>query len=159
MGDAPVPEAGQVLHGLRHALVVGGPDDVDAVRRHRASHGDHRQLSGQGAQPGGRRVGTQQDQRLAPRVEEGLHRSPVVAGPGDRAQDQVVAVLLGSLVDVLDQLGVERAADVHHDADEPAAPAGQQAGGTVGPVTQAARRVEDPIARGSAGAGRPAQHE
>ena len=100
-----------------------------------------------------------QDQRLAPGVQQRLDRPPLVAAPGDGAQHEVVAVALGGLLHVLHQLGVERVGDVHDHADEPAAPAGQQARRPVRPVAQLRRRLEHALAGGGARPGDPAQHE
>lgn len=82
-----------------------------------------------------------------------------VAGAGLGAEDEVVADLLGGRVEVLDQVRVEGAVDVDHDAEQPGAPAGQQAGGAVHLVTELGGGFQDALPGALAGAGHTTQHQ
>ena len=146
------------IDGLRDALVVGGPDHIDAGGGDRPTDHHHRELSVQGGQALGRSLRTEQDQGLAPGVEQRLDRPRLVAAAGDGAQDQVVAVPLGGLVDVLDELGVEGVADVQHDADQSAASAGQHARRPVRAVAQAGGRSQHALPGGGARSGDATEH-
>jgi hypothetical protein len=112
---------------------------------------------------GGERVGgggrAEQDQGLAAEGQQGLDGGVLVAGAGLGAEDEVVADLLGGRVQVLDQFGVEGAVDVDHDAEQPGAPAGQQAGGAVHLVAEFGGGFQDALPGALAGAGHPTQHQ
>ena len=82
VGDAPVAECGQVLDGQGDALVVGGPDDVDLRRRDGPADGHYGQLAVQGGELLGRGLRADQDQGLAPGVQQRLDRPRLVAAPG-----------------------------------------------------------------------------
>ena len=159
VGDTAVAEAGEVLDGLRHALVVGRPNHIDIVGCDRPSDHHHRELAAQSGQPLDRCFRTEQDQRLAAGVEQRLDGPRLVAAARDRAQHEVVAVPIGSVVDVLDELRVEGVVDVHHDADETAASAGQRAGRPIWAVAEALGRGQHALPGGRARSGDAAKHE
>ena len=146
--------------GLGHALVIGGPDDVDArqpgIRRPIDHDGE---LLAKGADPAGLVFRPEQDQRLAAEVEQDLGRPPLVPGRRSRAEHQVVTELGGGRVDVGGQLGVEGITHVHDHAEMMAALAGQQAGRPVRAVAQFAGGLEDPAAGRFARARLVPQHQ
>jgi hypothetical protein len=158
MGDRAVPQPGQVVDGLADPLGVGRADHVHGVAGDPAPDHHHRELPAEGGQLGGRGDRAQQDQGLAAEVDQGLGGPALVAGAGHRAQDHVVAVALGRLVEVLDQLGVEGAAHHHLHPDQVGPPPGEQAGRPVGAVAELGGRLQDPLAGGRAGPGGARQH-
>ena len=105
-----MPQPGQVVDGLPDTVGVGRTDNVDPVAGDPAADHHHRQLPAQGDQLGGRGDRAEQDQGLAAEVDQGLGGPALVTGPGHGAKDDVVALPLGRLVEILDQLGVEGAA-------------------------------------------------
>jgi hypothetical protein len=157
-GDRAVPQPGEVVDGLADALGVRRPHHVHPVGGNPAPDHHHGQLPRERTEVGGRRHRAQQHQRLAAEVDQRLDRPALVTGAGHRAQHHVVALPLGDLVEVLDQLGMEGAADVHHHADQVGPPPGEQAGGPVPAVAQRGGRLQHPLARCRAGTGRVAQH-
>ena len=152
-------QAREVGDGLGDALVVGGPDDVDGRGRDGAADRHHRKLPVQLGEVLGGSLRADEDQGLAAGVQQRLHRPALVAAPGDGAQDEVVAATVGGLLDVLHELGVERVGDVHDHADEPAAPAGQQARRPVRPVAQLRRRLQHALPGGGARPRDAPEHE
>src|SRR4051812_21311309 len=72
-----------------------------------------------------RQLRAEQDKRCTAGVEQCLDGAPLVVATRDCAEHQVVAMPLGSFVDVLYQLCLVRVADIDHDAHQPAASAGQ----------------------------------
>ena len=153
-----MPEVGQVVDDLADPLGVGRPDHVDPAAGDPAADHHHRQLPPQGGELGGGGDRAEEDQGLAAEVDQRLGGPALVAGAGHRAQDDVVAAALGGLVEVLDQLGVERAAHLHQHPDQVGPPPGEQAGRPVGAVAELGGRLQHPLAGGRAGAGGAGQH-
>lgn len=120
VGDRAVTERDQVVHGLTGALVVGGADDVHGRRRgpQPPRHRDHRDLGREVREAGGRDLGAEQDERLAPVGEQRLHGLPLTARGGDRAQGHLVAGGFGGSVDAFHQVGVEGMAQPELHAQE-----------------------------------------
>jgi hypothetical protein len=153
MGDRTVAKPGQVVDGLPDAVGVGRADHVDAVGADPPPDHHHRQLPAKGGQLGRRGDRAQEDQGLAAEVDQGLDGPALVPGAGHGAQDHVVALALGRLVEVLDELGVEGAARFQQHPDQVGPAPGEQAGRPVRPVAQLGGRRQHPLAGGGAGPG------
>jgi hypothetical protein len=152
-------EAHQMVDCLADSVAVRGAHDVEVGVGDPTTDGDHGHLAVELGEDRARGHRAEEDQRLAAEGQQRLDGRGLVAGPGLRAQDEVVADLLGGRVQVFDQLGLERTADVDHDAQQPAASAGEQAGGTVRAVTNLSDCLEDTLPRALTGAGRVPQHQ
>ena len=91
VGDASVAEADEVVDGLPDAGGVVGADHVDVAVAHRPCDHDHRHPGGELAEIGRRQLRAEQDQRLAPVLQQAGDGSVLVAGRGDRAEREFVA--------------------------------------------------------------------
>ena len=154
-----MPEFDQVADRLGDTVVIGRTDDVDRAGRDRPTHDDHRHLA---VQPVQRLLGTfgpEEHQRFTARIEKSLDRAGLVGRAVDRAQDDVVAVTVGRVVQVQDQRAVERAGDVHQHSDGPAAPAGQRAGQPVRAVAEPVGSFQNAFPGLGTGSGHPPEHQ
>ncbi len=111
-------EPGEVLDGEPDPDVVGRAHDVDPGGLGAPADGDDVVLLGESRELRVGQVRTEQEQRLAPEVEERLDGAALVPGAGQGADDDVVAALVGSGLEVLEELGVEAAANVHRDTEQ-----------------------------------------
>ena len=157
--DGAVAEAGEVLDGQGHAAVVRRADDVDPGRAQAASDGDDGVLRSEGGQRSLGQPRSEQQQRLTAEVEQRLDGPALPMGAGQGAHDDVIAASVGSDVYLLEQLGVEGAADVHRHAEELGAAPGEQAGGAVRAVADRTGRLEHRLAGLRARAGLSTQHQ
>src|SRR3712207_8393477 len=82
--DVAVPERHQVVHRQVHALVIGGPDDVDRGGPHGPGDDHHGQAGGGGGQGGGGGRPPQQQQRPPPGPPQGGER--LLLPPSPRAR-------------------------------------------------------------------------
>jgi predicted dehydrogenase len=114
--DVTMAEPGQMADDERQAAVVGGTHHVDVVKVHPASHQDERQLVSQLAQARLGQLGAEQDRGLAAEAEECPDGAALVVRGGDQGRHDLVTGLSRRCLDVLYQLGLEGAADVHGDA-------------------------------------------
>ena len=157
--DVAMSKAGEMLHRLGRTLVVGGPDHIDGRARHPAADHDDGKLLAKGTNPVGLVLGPEQDQRLAPGVEQDLRRPALVPGRRHDTEHQVVTQLGGGRVDVGGELGVKGIPYVHQHAEMMTAPPGQQAGRPVGAVAQFPGGLEHPAPGRLARAGLVPEHE
>ena len=74
----------------------------------------------------------EEQQRLAPRVQQHLHRGPLAAPRGHRMQQHLVAGVLGGVLQDLGELGVEGVAHREGHPEQAGAAGRQPAGGAVG---------------------------
>ena len=113
---------------------------------------DDRQLRGEFLQPRHRCLRAEQDQRLAPVVEQGLGGPLLAAAGGHGAERELVPGRLGHRVQGLHQVGVERVGQAELHAEQAGAAAAQQPRPGIGPVPDLLRGLEDLLAGGRADA-------
>lgn len=154
-----VPESHQVVDDLADPVVVRGAHDVQFPVGDPTADGDDGRLAVEGGERVGGGGGAEQDPSLAAKGQQCLDRGVLVAGAGLGAQDEVVADLLGGRVQMLDQFGMKGAVDVDHDAEQPGASAGQEAGGSIDLVAQFGGGPQNPLPGALAGSGHTAQHQ
>ena len=135
----------EVFKRLGHPDVVGRAHDVDRRRGQPPADADDRYRLVQLDKASRRDLRTEQDESLTAEVEQRLHRPTLVPGTSERAEDEVVPMVLGGIVDVLDQVGVVRVVHVHHDPEQVAPAASQQARGAVGAVPELGSRIKHPL--------------
>src|SRR5262245_22139915 len=116
VGDAAVAGGDEMVDGLVESLVVGGADDVDVAVADGPGHHDHGQAGGEVGQVGGRRPRAEQDERLAAVLEQAAHGASLVTGRGDGAERQLVAALVGRLVEAADEVAMEGVLHAEDDA-------------------------------------------
>jgi hypothetical protein len=85
----------------------------------------------------------EQDQRLTPELQQRLDRAALIVASGHRAEHDLVALAVCSLLDAFDQFGVEGIAHVHRDAKVPGPMQLQHARRSVGAITELFRSVKD----------------
>ena len=145
MGDVAVPESGQVSHRQLGAEALVGVDGVDATRSQRPTDRHDGGLGAEAVDAPGGEAATGEDHAVDPVGEErldgavlGRRRAPAV---GD---DDLVSGVVGGVVDPVGDLGEPRVVEiVEQHAERRRAPAGEVAGGQVGPVAESIGGLAD----------------
>ena len=153
VGDAGVPERDEVIDGLLESGGVVGADHVDGAVPHRTGDHDEGHAGGKLGQVGRRCVGAEQDQRLAPVLQQARDGATLIATRGNGAEGQFIVGGVGGSVEATDEVAVEGLLHGKHHANQPAAGAAQQPGAAVGAVAQLLGRTPHPLPAHRAGPG------
>ena len=111
-------ELDEVVDDASDTSPVGRAHHVDRRARDASSDDDDRRLVAEFGQRRIREFGTEQDERLAAEVQQGVDHLRLAVGWRHRAEHHLVAVSVCFGDDVLGHLGVESVANIGHNADE-----------------------------------------
>ena len=152
-------QACQVVHGLPCADRVVVADHVDETVGDVTTDLDNGHLLGQRLEVASVQVGPDDDQSGAAVAQELIDDRILATAGGERAEQQVVAQLLGDGVHVLNQLDFEGPAHREQNAQGTAAVSAQPLGERVGAVTELGSSFEHPLSRRCGRALSAAEHD
>src|SRR3954447_1929195 len=159
MQDPPVAELEEMACGEFCSREVVGPYDLDPFSCGCASDDNGRSLAADGREVGASCAGAEQDHRVTLESQQILRGALFPTIWCDAGQDQFVAAVLRSGVELGHQLGVELVTDAEADSDQPGLLSAEQPGAGVRLISDLGRGRTGPGAGLLAGARLIAEHD